>query len=242
MQKPEMILFDYGQTLLNESSFSGLEGVRALMKHMKTNPFNKTAEELHAFTNELEDDIGRFRPETYKDHRFEIHNHSFQKYLYEYWGIEFDIPPVEVEKTFWNSAAPGVMTSGIDALLSYLDKQGIRTGVVSNISFSGEALRDRIERVLSDHHFEFIIATSEYVFRKPEPRIYKLALQKAGLEPDKVWYCGDSPYFDVEGASACGITPVWYTGALRMKTEPPACKHLEIADWRQMIDLLRECE
>ena len=33
MQKPKMILFDYGQTLVNEAKFDGVRGTEAVMKH-----------------------------------------------------------------------------------------------------------------------------------------------------------------------------------------------------------------
>lgn len=34
MQKPKMILFDYGQTLVNEAKFDGVRGTEAVMKHL----------------------------------------------------------------------------------------------------------------------------------------------------------------------------------------------------------------
>lgn len=65
---------------------------------------------------------------------------------------------------------------------------------------------------MPDSRFEFVIASSEYMVRKPNPRIFRLALQKAGLSPDRVWFCGDNVRADVEGAHAAGLFPVWYEG------------------------------
>ena len=37
MKKPQMILFDYGQTLVNEASFDGVKGTAAVMKYAVAN-------------------------------------------------------------------------------------------------------------------------------------------------------------------------------------------------------------
>ncbi len=38
-----------------------------------------------------------------------------------------------------------------------------------------------------------------YMFRKPNRRIFDLALEKAGLNPEEVWYIGDDYECDVKG-------------------------------------------
>ena len=40
--------------------------------------------------------------------------------------------------------------------------------------------------------------------------IFELALRKADLAADKIWYCGDSIKADVYGAHNAGIFPVHY--------------------------------
>ena len=132
----------------------------------------------------------------------------------------------------------------IENLLDYLNDHAIRSGVISNISFSGNALSSRINRLLPNNRFEFIIASSEYMVRKPSPLIFRLALSKAGLPGDQVWYCGDDPEKDVMGASECGLYPVWYHSLIpndlrdRSHDEKPDCEHLFIHDWLELIDVL----
>ena len=41
MKKPKMILFDYGQTLVNEQCFDGIKGTEAVLKYAKKNKYNK---------------------------------------------------------------------------------------------------------------------------------------------------------------------------------------------------------
>ncbi len=85
------------------------------------------------------------------------------------------------------------------------------------------------------------MASSEYIFRKPSPMIFKLALKKANLNPNEVWYCGDNPIADVKGSSSVGIFPVWYdnyhTKQAELNTE-----HLYINEWSEMINVLEELE
>ena len=61
-------------------------------------------------------------------------------------------------------------------------------------------MKERFDRLLPNNHFEFIISSSDYMIRKPDKRLFEIALLKSGLTADKVWYCGDSIYCDVNGA------------------------------------------
>lgn len=88
--------------------------------------------------------------------------------------------------------------------------------MVSNLGFCGKALKDRIDGMVPGHRFEFILASSEYLFRKPNKRIFELALEKAKLSPEEVWYIGDDYECDILGARSTGIYPVWYLGAIDM--------------------------
>jgi putative hydrolase of the HAD superfamily len=48
---------------------------------------------------------------------------------------------------------------------------------------------------------------------KPDPRIFALLLQRAGLEPERTLHVGDDVVADVEGARRAGVTPVWLNRA-----------------------------
>ncbi|HWT27201.1 MAG TPA: HAD family hydrolase [Mobilitalea sp.] len=241
MQKPKMILFDYGQTLIAENRFDGEKGTRAVLKYATKNPYNVSAKQVQDFAKELNRDIGRYDPDVTKSPFIEIHNLIFQKYLYDYFDLEFNLTPNEVEKVFWDNASAGKPTNNVKLLLDYLKEAGTRTAVISNISYSGRALEDRINTLLPDNNFEFILATSEYVFRKPHSRIYEFALRKARLNAREVWYCGDNAYFDVEGSSKVGIYPVWYRSAMEDHNKLfPSVECLTVNDWVELIDKLKE--
>lgn len=92
--------------------------------------------------------------------------------------------------------------------------------MISNISYCGRVVEQRIRGLFPGHPFEFILATSEYLFRKPNKRIFRLALEKAGLAPQDAWYIGDQYECDIVGATGAGLFPVWYTGAVDMPCTP----------------------
>ncbi len=155
-------------------------------------------------------------------------------------NIEFALTPLEQQTVFWTAATKGAVMPEADKMLDYLNARGIRTGVISNIGWSGEALKERIDRLLPNNRFEFVIASSDYMFRKPSKVLFDIALKKAGLPPEKVWYCGDNPKADVEGAAGAGIFPVWYDNDSEYTDRDyvPKCEHLYIKDWSEMVKIL----
>ena len=139
----------------------------------------------------------------------------------------------EIDTVFWNAAAPGVPTEGIREFLRYLKNKGIRTGVISNICYAPSVVAEHINRLLPENTFEFIITSSNFIFRKPNKRIFDLALEKAELQPDEVWYIGDQYECDVKGSLNAGLQPVWYIGAIDLPyTEDKSI--LTVADWNEL--------
>ena len=191
------------------------------------------AEQVQAKANEINRESGRFDPE--KRHLFQIKipNTMFTPYLYESQGIEIALSNSKIDTIFWNAAASGMPTAGIKDFLVYLKNKGIRTGVISNISYASSVVAERINRLLPENAFEFIITSSNYIFRKPNKRIFDLALEKAGLEPDEVWYIGDQYECDVKGALNACLLPIWYIGAI----DPPYIKDtntLTVKTWNEI--------
>jgi len=244
MKYPKMILFDYGNTLLSEPDFDTLRGEQALFRYIKGNKSNLSAKQINEFAHRIFDEIWQAR-----EIGFEIHERQYQKFIYEYLGISFSISWKEAEKIFWDNTTRGEEMPGAGRMLDSINSKGIRSGVISNIVYSGEALTERINRLLPNNRFEFVIASSEYAFRKPSPMLFRLALKKSGLESGEVWYCGDNARADIEGAANAGIFPVWYEGAVALNARTagndgvkPNCAHLHIGSWKELTDVLNVLE
>lgn len=54
-------------------------------------------------------------------------------------------------------------------------------------------------------YFEFLIASAEVGSKKPSPKIFQLALERAGVEPSRAVHVGDTYQADVLGARRAGI-------------------------------------
>lgn len=234
MRKPKMILFDYGQTLISEGKYDGLKGTEAVMKYAVKNERNLTPAQVQEEADKANDEIGRL--DFSKRHLFqvEVPNDIFSNYLYESLGIQIDLEADEMDKVFWDASSPGTAIEGVQEFLDYLETEGIRTGVVSNISYSQKVVSDRINHLIPGNHFDWILTTSNYVFRKPNRRIFDLALAKAGLKAEEVWYVGDHYECDIVGAKNAGLTPIWFQGAVT-----PCDEHEEIIKVRSYEELTK---
>ena len=239
---PKMVIFDYGHTLVYEENWNGEKAAAAILEHASANKDNLSAGQVAAFNDTLYFETMRMG----RKFGLEAHEHQFHNLIYEYLQIKIDLTPLQIEELQWDNAAPAHAMPHIKETLAYLRRRGIRTAVISNISFSGGALKNRINSVLPDNNFEFIIASSEYVVRKPNKLIFELALRKAGLDARDVWFCGDSVDYDIIGAKSAGIYPVWYESDIdcwyveRGDQIKPDFEHLHITDWRELIDALSQ--
>ncbi len=237
---PKMMVFDYGGTLGQEVAFDPVRGSEALLAHAVRNDRGLTGAEVAAVADRLFVEL----LETRLDTCLEVHEHHYQRYLYESQGISFSLTPFEMENIFWDGFSPALTVPGAAELLARLRALGIRTGVISNIMFSGEALARRLKILLPEHDFEFIVASSDYVFRKPHRRIFELALTKADLPSGDVWYLGNSFPADVLGAAGAGMFPVWYTGVGSGESRDadtsggPEMPYLRIDDWNMLTAAL----
>ncbi len=242
MKYPKMIIFDYGHTLLYEPGFDSARGNAALLEHAVKNPNNCTVADVRVAA----DLVYNKHIMGIRAYGYDIGGQIGNRALYEYLGIEFSLTPLETETVFWDAASSGAVMPDTDKMLDYLNSVGIRTAVISNLMWSGQALKIRFDRLLPNNKFEFIMTSSDYLFRKPSEILFRIALTKAGLAAEDVWYCGDNAQNDVEGASSVGIFPVWYDNPIDKDTRDragervPECEHLYIREWSEMVDLLEK--
>jgi putative hydrolase of the HAD superfamily len=237
-----MVIFDYGHTLLHEPDCNFLHGEKEVYKHIIKNPKKLSIDEIYKFGEELFQKSDGCRKQG-----FELHEWQILRLKYEYLGIELDISYGEAEKILWDHVSWGACMPLVEEMLDCLKENGIRSGVISNLGWSGNALTERINRLLPNNQFEFIIASSEYGIRKPNPMIFELALQKANLQPSDVWYCGDNIKADVYGSRNAGIFPVFYEEEM---VENPWLgqndglqidfEHLHIHTWGELIHILQK--
>lgn len=91
-------------------------------------------------------------------------------------------------------------------VLDTIARRGVPMHVVSN---NTELLPETLARLGWSGHFATVTFSQEAGVEKPDPRVFRLALDRAGRSPEEVVHVGDSWEADVVGARSAGIPAVW---------------------------------
>lgn len=101
---------------------------------------------------------------------------------------------------FWTRMEPDA-----DLGLKLARERGLRTAVISN---SNGTVADILAHLDLAKDLEFIIDSSKVGVEKPDPRIFRIALDRAGLQPHEAVYVGDLYSIDVVGARSAGMQAI----------------------------------
>ena len=83
---------------------------------------------------------------------------------------------------------------GAPALISELQTRGLGLGLISNTgNLSRIDLRAILPPEFDFKHFadELVLLSAEVGLEKPDPRIFKLAVDRAGVEANAILFCGE---------------------------------------------------
>ena len=201
MKAPKAVLFDYGGTLAQEPPPDFLRGWRAVFQYIHKNPDGATPEQACQLACGLWQRFSASRSlSAARMGGFEAHEWQQLRTVLEALGLEAAIPLPGIERVLMEDASPCQPLPHAEGMLASLDQAGVPTGVVSNIGWSGQALAHRLGKLFPAHRFVFVIASSEYGVRKPDPLLFQIAARKAGQPPGRVWFCGDDLQADIAGA------------------------------------------
>ncbi len=98
-----------------------------------------------------------------------------------------------------------VVEPGTADLLADLARRGYVLGVISNSNGTVEAF---LEEVGLRRHLAFVIDSAVVGVEKPDPRIFRLALERGGVEAAHATHIGDLYQIDVLGAQVAGLNAV----------------------------------
>ena len=90
-------------------------------------------------------------------------------------------------------------------VLNILKDREFKLGVVSNAT---DLLRRVFDNLGLTKYFDFLVISDEVGVRKPSPKIFHLAMDKAGTSPGRSLFVGDKLATDVEGAKRVGMNAV----------------------------------
>ncbi|MGT2742266.1 HAD family hydrolase [Streptococcus plurextorum] len=106
-------------------------------------------------------------------------------------------------RPLWTNEGVSLYPETIDVLEKL--SQNYRLGIVANQS---SAARELLKEWGLDLYFQVIILSEEVGIGKPEIRIFKLALEEAGIPADKAVYVGDRYENDILPAKSLGMRTV----------------------------------
>jgi putative hydrolase of the HAD superfamily len=115
--------------------------------------------------------------------------------------------------------------------LDALERTGTTIGIVSNFEVWLEEL---LERLGVRERFSVRVISGVEGVEKPDPAIYRLALDRAGVDAADAAFVGDNPEFDVAPAAALGMTPV----LIDRRGRHADAAGLRVTDLRELVPAL----
>jgi len=135
-----------------------------------------------------------------------------RRFWHEVYGIflgDLGIAPDEglIDRVYaeFTDLANYALFEDVPPVLEKLRGAGLKLGVVSNFE---EWLEQLLEELGVIGYFEVRVISGLEGLEKPDPRIFRLAMERAGVRPEGSVYVGDNPEFDVGPAAAVGMLPV----------------------------------
>lgn len=206
MSSVEMVFFDAGETLIRPypsfpELFAEVCARRGVAVEAAT--VSEVQERLAPHLVDIAEDTGVTAPSLDPDDSRVFWMFLYRRLLEE---LEIDDPalPDDLYATFSASTTYRVFDDVIP-VLQRLEEDGFRLGLISN--FEGWLQNVLVEQELGETFDVSIISGLEGV-EKPDPRIYQVAIERAGIEPHKAVHIGDSMSLDVLPATEVGMTAV----------------------------------
>ena len=133
----------------------------------------------------------------------------YLRYLLEPLGVTAPAEIEAVERWRRDYNAPiGLWTradAAASAALARAKAAGLVVGVISN---SNGSVEGTLEATGLAARIDFVLDSSRVGVEKPDPRIFRLGVERAGVTPDEAVYVGDLYSVDVLGARAAGLAGI----------------------------------
>ena len=127
----------------------------------------------------------------------------------------------------------------VNEFLAHLNERQVPWGIVTNGSPSQHG---KCRKAGLDKLAPFIIVSEEAGYRKPDPRIFRDALEATGLaNPGQVMFVGDNPEADIDGARRFGMKTAWVRRGRPYPPDlqPPDHTIDHVTEVRNVLDLPR---
>ena len=195
--KYDAVLFDLGNTIINNINIDLKNGFNKLIQKYNINCQN--------ITSSIETILQLIR----QRNDFELPAIEILQIFEELLNFKFNDDYYEVEYELLKYCSIDALMDGVLEVLEYLKNNNIRMGIVSNSIFSSQCL----ERWLCDYkilyYFEFVISSSDVIYRKPTKQIFETSyIHLNNIDKKKILFIGDSFDIDYVGATSFGFDSI----------------------------------
>ncbi len=151
-------------------------------------------------------------------------------------AVDFDAWFAALYRRFGEAEVWRLYDDAVPALAE-LRARGFRLGVVSNWD---TRLRGISAGLGLDRLVDFIVISAEVGVRKPDPRIFEEALQRAGVPASEALHVGDLADEDVEGARRAGVRAALVDRERRITPREYPAGVPVLASLREILPLLED--
>lgn len=139
--------------------------------------------------------------------------------------------------TPWHSEDEAVYPQAAECLAALHGKYKI--GIIAN---QNPGTAERMERYGLSQYLDLIVASAEEGLEKPDPRIFELALERAGCRPENAAMIGDRLDNDIVPAKRLGLKTIWIRqgfGGMGNPLTEEAAPDCSVNDLGELLELLR---
>jgi putative hydrolase of the HAD superfamily len=236
------VLFGFGHTLVDfhrteEALMAAYEQIRSRIEAVAYMEVPEILDLIERVAHQLD----RVVEESYRAGRLEEID-LVEEFRTALQGVGFDLPDDVLDHVVVldHSAYANSITVEAQVLstLGELRSDGYRMGLVSNVSLLPHLMRADLERLGIAQFLDASVFSSEVGVRKPDPRIFREALERIGTEAEGTVFVGDRLYDDVGGAQALGMRAV-QTRQFRAEDDPSPHPDAVIDHLSELPPLLR---
>ncbi len=103
-----------------------------------------------------------------------------------------------------------VVNEGIEDLFKRIKNKDKKIGIISNCILPEELYIDIFKHLDLDKYIDEYTFSYTYNIRKPNPDLFKIAVEKLSVDVSKLLMVGDGIKPDIYGSNQLGIKSIWY--------------------------------
>jgi len=217
MRDLDAVLFDYGHTLIyfedrqTPTLRSALVEAYQQINHLLTARLAREVPSAHQLLEGVSTQVDLEITRSFDAGRLEeVEIAGIYDFCLRRLGLEVELDLIEQIMEMEQEAWLAGVRVGPDAVPALEDIRGagLKVGLVSNAAYLPRLMNAQLDYLRLAPYFDSVTWSSAVGWRKPEPRIYRQALERLQVAPERAIFVGDRVREDVRGPQALGMRAV----------------------------------